>query len=111
MIKSKLDQLYDAQPLKPFSDTTVTIGSKPVNDFHAKNVLRLVLDLINNEKLSAKELITKYQLDKSHIAFTLCTKLPNGLYDVHPETTIISSMITESTAKTPASASIKSSID
>ncbi|CAF0855966.1 unnamed protein product [Adineta ricciae] len=90
LIKSKLDQLYDAQPLKPFSDTTVTVGN-----------------LISNEKLSAKELITKYQLDKSHIAFTLCTKLPNGLYDIHPETTVISSMITETAAKTPASASTK----
>ncbi|CAF1612074.1 unnamed protein product [Adineta ricciae] len=90
LIKSKLDQLYDAQPLKPFPDTTVTVAS-----------------LINNEKLSAKELITKYQLDKSHIAFTLCTKLPDGSYDIHPETTVISSMITETTAKTPASASTK----
>jgi hypothetical protein len=49
--------------------------------------------------MSPKELINKYQLDKSHIAFTLCTKLPNGTYEHHPETTVISSVITESSKK------------
>ncbi|CAF0973617.1 unnamed protein product [Adineta steineri] len=85
LIKSKLDQLYDAQPLKPFSD-----------------VLHHVQNIIDEERLASKELITKYQLDKSHIAFTLCTKLPNGTYDVHPETTIISSVITETSTKPSA---------
>jgi hypothetical protein len=53
------------------------------------------LDIIHEEKLSPKDLITKYQLDKSHIAFTLCTKLPDGFYKSHPDTTVISSVITE----------------
>jgi len=78
LIKSKLDQLYDAQPLKSFSDN---IGN--------------IQNIINEEKIASKDLINQYQLDKSHIAFTLCTKLPNGSYDIHPETTIISSVITE----------------
>jgi hypothetical protein len=91
LIKSKLDQLNDAQPLKSFSDT---MG-------HIQN-------LINTEKLSPKDLINKYQLDKSHIAFTLCTKLSNGTYDIHPETTIISSVITESPTKHPAISNNKS---
>ncbi len=47
--------------------------------------------------MTSKDLINKYQLEKSHLAFTLCTKLPNGSYDIHPETTIISSVITEAT--------------
>jgi len=85
LIKSKLDQLNHAQPLQPFSDT---IG-------HIQNI-------IHEEKLTPKELINRYQLDKSHIAFTLCTKLPNGSYDIHPETTAISSVITEATTKSSA---------
>jgi hypothetical protein len=54
-----------------------------------------ILDIIHEEILSPKELINKYQLDKSHIAFTLCTKLPDGPYKPYPETTIISSVISE----------------
>lgn len=86
LIKSKLDQLNDAQPLIPFSDTNLNIQN-----------------IINEKKLSPKELINTYQLDKSHIAFTLCTKLPNGSYDIHSETTIISSVITETTKQPPTS--------
>ncbi len=54
-----------------------------------------MLDIISEGKLSPKELITKYQLEKSHIAFTLCTKVSKDTYKLHPETTIISSVITE----------------
>ncbi len=64
-----------------------------------RNIFFFILDIINDEKLSPKDLINQYQLDKSRIAFTLCTKLPNGEYDVHPETTIISSIITELSTK------------
>jgi hypothetical protein len=67
-----------------------------------KLIFSYLLDLINEEKLASKDLINKYQLDKSHIAFTLCTKLPNGAYDVHAETTIISSVITESSKQSAA---------
>jgi len=84
LIKSKLDQLNYAQPLKPFLDTIGNI----------QNIIP--------EKLSPKELINKYQLDKSHIAFTLCTKMSDGTYDIHRETTIISSVITESPIKPSA---------
>ncbi|CAF3801644.1 unnamed protein product [Rotaria magnacalcarata] len=84
LIKSKLDQLNDAQPLKQFPDTIS------------------IQNIINEEKLAPKDLINTYQLDKSHIAFTLCTKLPNGSYNVHSETTVISSIITESSSKQSA---------
>jgi hypothetical protein len=53
------------------------------------------LDFIHEEKLSPKDLINRYQLDKSQIAFTLCTKLPDGSYQPHPDTTVYSSVITE----------------
>ncbi|UJR25783.1 hypothetical protein I4U23_007136 [Adineta vaga] len=91
LIKSKLDQLYDAQPLKPFSDT---VGS--------------IQNIISDEKLPSKDLINKHQLDKSHIAFTLCTKLPDGSFDIHSETTIISSVITEIPTKSSAVSNTKS---
>ena len=68
-------------------------------------------DLFSDEKLSPKELINKYQLDKSHIAFTLCTKLSKDQYRIHPETTTVSSVITElppkQTATTAAAAAAK----
>jgi hypothetical protein len=91
LIKSKLDQLYDAQPLKPFNDT---IGN--------------IQNIISEEKLASKDLINKYQLDKSHIAFTLCTKLSNGTYDIHPETTIISLVVTEVPTKQTTASNNKS---
>jgi hypothetical protein len=78
LIKSKLDQLNNAQPLKPFLGT---IGS--------------VQNIINKEKLSPKEFIKEYQLEKSHIAFTLCTKVSKDAYKMRPETTVVSSVITE----------------
>ncbi|CAF1178804.1 unnamed protein product [Rotaria sordida] len=81
LIKSKLDQLNYVQPLILFNDRTA----------HIQNI-------IHEEKLTPKELINKYQLDKSQLAFTLCTKLPNGLFKSHPETTIISSVISEASA-------------
>ncbi|CAF4844484.1 unnamed protein product [Rotaria sp. Silwood1] len=93
LIKSKLDQLNDAQPLIPFTDTITNIQN-----------------IINEEKLAPKDLINTYQLEKSHIAFTLCTKLPNGSYDIHPETTVISSVITESSAKQLATSNNKAEL-
>lgn len=74
------------------------------NRFHFQaflliDALSLSSDLFSDEKLSPKELINKYQLDKSHIAFTLCTKLSKDRYQIHPETTVISSVIAETPAK------------
>ncbi|CAM4787108.1 unnamed protein product [Rotaria magnacalcarata] len=78
LIKSKLDQLNYVQPLRPFSDTNARIQN------------------INHEKqLTPKDLINRYQLEKSHLAFTLCAKLSSGFYQARPETTVISSVITE----------------
>jgi len=82
LIKSKLDQLRQAQPFKPFS-----------------NDIGKIQNIITEEKLSPKDLISKYQLDKSCIAFTLCTKLSDGTHLIHHETTVISSVITESPTK------------
>lgn len=70
--------------------------------------LHIFLGTTNETKLSPKDLIDRYQLDKSHIAFTLCTKLPNGTYDIHPETTIISTVLSELSSK-PSTASKKQS--
>ncbi|CAF1022742.1 unnamed protein product [Adineta steineri] len=78
LIKSKLHHLNYVQPLKLFSDTTANIQN-----------------IIHEEILRPKELITKYQLDKSQIAFTLCKKLSDDSYTPYPDSTIISSIITE----------------
>jgi len=92
LIKSKLDQLNNAQPLTRFSDTNTTVQN-----------------IILPGKIAPKDLITRYQLDKSHIAFTLCTKLPDGSYEIHPETTTISSVITESQNKPTTNANTNQS--
>jgi hypothetical protein len=87
--------LNDVQPLKIFSDSTTQIQSKNYKTEIFVFVILENLDIVHDERLTPKELITRYQLDQSHIAFTLCTKLPDGFYEVHPETTIMSSVITE----------------
>jgi hypothetical protein len=77
LIKSKLDVLNNVQGLIPFSDistNSLTIKSKA---------------------LTPKQLLSKYQLEKSQLAFTLCTKLRDGTFKIHPETTVISSVMTE----------------
>ena len=73
-------------------------------DFDSRNFF---LDIIMEEKLRPKELITTYQLDKAHIAFTLCTKLSKDTYKVHSETTAISSVITEAPPKQSAASKSK----
>jgi len=88
LIKSKLDQLHHVQPLRPFSDTA--------NNSNKMSV----------EKMGPKDLINKYQLDKSQLAFTLCTKRSDGSYEIHRTTTTISSVMTEIPAK-PSSATVK----
>lgn len=92
LIKSKLDQLNHAQPLKPFSDTAATVQN-----------------IIPQAKLPPKDLIAKYQLDKSHIAFTLCSKSSDGTYEIHPETTTISSVIAEVPNKSTSNPNNKTS--
>jgi len=92
LIKSKLDQLHHVQPLIPFLE-------------RANNSRRT-----NIEKMSPKDLINKYQLDKSHLAFTLCTKRLNGSFEVHPETTTISSVMVELPVK-PSSTSSKVTVE
>ncbi|UJR23129.1 hypothetical protein I4U23_026149 [Adineta vaga] len=78
LIKSKLDQLNNVQPLKRFSDSSIPI----------RNIVPEII-------VSPKELIHKYQLDKSHLAFTICTKQSNGTYKPDPDTTVISTVISE----------------
>ncbi|CAF0936314.1 unnamed protein product [Adineta ricciae] len=78
LIKSKLDQLNYCQPLQCFSATDNT-KQNPIHE----------------DILSPKDLINRYQLDKSHIAFTLCTQKSDGTYEPHPQTTIISTIISE----------------
>jgi hypothetical protein len=98
LIKSKLDQLNNAQPLKPFLGTIGSVQSMKTNEIleiKKKFHIFVFIDIINKEKLSPKEFIKEYQLEKSHIAFTLCTKVSKDAYEIHPETTIVSSVITE----------------
>lgn len=52
-------------------------------------------DIIHTDKLAPKDLITTYQLDQSHIVFTLCTKLTDDSYKIYPESTVLSTVITE----------------
>lgn len=61
-------------------------------------------DIVSQEKLVPKELINKYQLDKSQIAFTLCTKLSKDNYEIHSDTTVISTTISELPPKQAAAA-------
>ena len=99
LIKSKSDQLVSVQPLKPFTDEAISIPSKIIFDRTAHRLI-CFQDAIREENLLPRDLIAKYQLDQSQIAFTLCTKLPNGSMYIYPKTTVLSSIITEaSTAK------------
>ena len=52
-------------------------------------------DLVNEKKLAPKDFITKYQLTKSQLAFTICQMEEDRSYKAHPESTCISSIITE----------------
>jgi len=52
-------------------------------------------DLVNEKKLAPKDFITKYQLTKSQLAFTICQMEEDRSYKPHPESTCISSIITE----------------
>lgn len=55
---------------------------------------------MREENLLPKDLITKYQLDQSQIAFTLGTRHPDGSTQIFSNTTVLSSIITEaSTSK------------
>lgn len=96
LIKSKLDELRSAQPLIlfPFSSNAIQSTTKtsiPNVNFHRF----LFVDLINDEQLTPKALIDRYKLEKSHIAFTLCSKLLDDSYEIHSDTTVLSSVITE----------------
>lgn len=97
LIKSKSDHLKNDQPLRPFSDGIAQVQSEWMRTtlFSPCSIRRRWLDLINAEPLLPKDLIAKYQLNKSHLAFTVCTLEAHHVYKPYPESTCISSIITE----------------
>ncbi|CAF1091317.1 unnamed protein product [Didymodactylos carnosus] len=81
LIRSKLDQLKQAQPLKSFIlSEAENVTSKPLNP---------------------KDLIETYKLEKSHLAFTLCTKQNDNTYIPHIKTTVMSDIMTEESLLKP----------
>lgn len=85
LIKSKQDVLKTKQPLKPFH---------PIRDA-LERPDQCLSEKAPTPTLSAKRLIQEYQLEKSRLAFTLCTYAADGV-TVIPQwhTTIQSSTLT-----------------
>ncbi|CAF1479965.1 unnamed protein product, partial [Didymodactylos carnosus] len=54
---------------------------------------------VMSKPLNPKKLIETYKLEKSHLAFTLCTKQADNIYITHSETTVISRLMTEGVLK------------
>ena len=69
--------------MRPLIQTNLVLHGKGVKDVN------------RGPNLLPKDLISKYQLDQSQIAFTLCTQFPNRPMRIHPETTVYSTIITE----------------
>ncbi|CAF1183596.1 unnamed protein product [Rotaria sordida] len=84
LIKSKQDELKSLQPLKPFRPLQDVFGISNKNNFKQM------------PQLHPKQLIQKYQLDKSQLAFTYCALSSNGKNFI-PEwdTTVYSTVLTE----------------
>ncbi|CAF0946196.1 unnamed protein product [Rotaria sp. Silwood1] len=86
LIKAKQDALKSLQPLQPFH---------PIQDAFGK------IDKPISEKdlpLTPKQLIQKYQLGKSQLAFTLCTISADGKsYVTEWDTTVYSTILKEET--------------
>lgn len=77
LIKSKQDELARVQLLQVFPPTTASVQS---NDMQ--------------QKLPAKDLIERYQLTQSQLAFTFCATNSNGNRLCYGETTVYSTIMT-----------------
>ncbi|CAF3366247.1 unnamed protein product [Rotaria socialis] len=84
LIKSKQDELKSLQPLKPFRPWQDMFGMPDKNNSK------------QTYPLHPKQLIQKYQLDKSQLAFTFCALSSDGQTKI-PEwnTTVYSTVLTE----------------
>lgn len=83
LIKSKQDELKTLQPLKPFHPFQDVFGipdKNPTKQAHA---------------LNPKQLIKKYQLDQSQLAFTFCATGIDGTSCIPQwDTTVYSTVLT-----------------
>ncbi|CAF2035181.1 unnamed protein product [Rotaria magnacalcarata] len=84
LIKSKQDELKYSQPLEPFHPWQDIFGMPDKNNSN------------QTYPLHPKQLIQKYQLDKSQLAFTFCALSSDGQTSI-PEwtTTVYSTVLTE----------------
>lgn len=83
LIKSKQDELKSLQPLEPFCPIRDIFGISDKSDVKA------------HTPLTAKHLIQKYQLEKSQLAFTYCSRASDGMTPVPQwNTTIFSTVLT-----------------
>jgi hypothetical protein len=97
LIKSKLDQLKTAQPLVPFPFSNQPRSGRIVQRQSAffSSLLHFVVP--EHEDLTPKELVERYKLNQSHLAFTICKKLSEDSFELHHDTTVLSTVITEET--------------
>ena len=80
LIKSKQDELSNAQPLQVFPPIPESADA---------------VHLTPKSHLPPKELIEQFQLKKSQIAFTYCSINPNGItWTPHWNTTVYSTVLT-----------------
>jgi len=95
LIKSKQDALKSLQPLQPFHPFQDALGF--VDETTPEKML----------KLTPKQLIQQYQLDKSQLAFTFCTLSADGRsYIPKWDTTVFSTVLTETASDTPPSKAV-----
>lgn len=84
LIKSKQDELKALQPLKPFHPFKDVFG---ISEKH---------QMESSYPLNPKQLIQKYQLDQSQLAFTFCALAANGQSRIIEwDTTVFSTVMTE----------------
>lgn len=83
LIKSKQDELKNLQPLKPF---------RPLKEAFGLDKMQRIDPWIS---LNPKQLIQRYQLDRSQLTFTYCAIASDGKTPI-PEwdTTVYSSILT-----------------
>lgn len=83
LIKSKQDELKNLQPLKPFHPLKEAFGVEKMQKIEI------------GPTLNPKQLIQRYQLDRSQLAFTYCAFASDGRTPI-PEwdTTVFSTVLT-----------------
>ena len=95
LIKPKIEQLRGARPLKIFSNSNSFVdgSSRKLESNFSFN--DFPVSLSNNEILEPRQLIERYQLNKLHLAFTICKRSNDGSDESYPETTLISNVLTD----------------